>query len=300
MKLGSAYACLRGEDAGVGHGERLVLVQLIKQVAARAELHHKNKVAGRDEPGVLVGDEGVRYLGEDLCLLHDVLDLAHRDDVNLDHLLESIHATTHFEFATTHLAEGALAKSPLRYEHVGERKRLLCLVELMILRHAIRSGGRNSAVAVFDAAGHLYAAVGVFAHGEQRVERPQQPLEGTTVHAHYLRRGGRGDGSIRRRTGSQREFSEVIPGLAPRQLAVRSSLGHRNLAFDDDVKVRPLVTFVDNPLVRRHADFLERINHSVALVFVEWREERHLLEETFVHARLSNMDMDMDGGGAQR
>ena len=55
---------LTHEDARVGHAEGLMLVELVKEVAARAKLHDEDEVARRDEAGELVGHEGVRDLEE--------------------------------------------------------------------------------------------------------------------------------------------------------------------------------------------------------------------------------------------
>ena len=69
------HARLRDEDARVGVAKLLLLVQLVEEVAARAELHDENEVARRDDGAVLVGDERVRDGREEARLLHDVLHL---------------------------------------------------------------------------------------------------------------------------------------------------------------------------------------------------------------------------------
>ena len=73
--LGRAVGRLRDVDAHVVDGEASPLVELVEEVAARAELHHEEQVGARDERGVLVRHEGVRDRGEDARLVHDVLHL---------------------------------------------------------------------------------------------------------------------------------------------------------------------------------------------------------------------------------
>ena len=75
MLCGGRQPRLRDEDAHIVEGEVLPPVELVKEVAARAELHDQDEVARRDDRAVLVGHEGVRDRGEDACLLHDVLHL---------------------------------------------------------------------------------------------------------------------------------------------------------------------------------------------------------------------------------
>ena len=151
-----------------------MLIQLVEQVAARAELHDENEVGRGDEASPLVGDEGMRYPIEDLRLLHNVLHLAHRDNVRLLHLLECEDLARAPHAASAHRTERTFAERPFGHCEVTQRHRALRLDVLVLVVHldacARAAGALRACVACLLP--QLGAARCVLAHREQFPQRP--------------------------------------------------------------------------------------------------------------------------------
>mmetsp|Transcript_39142 Transcript_39142/g.86039 ORF Transcript_39142/g.86039 Transcript_39142/m.86039 type:complete len:527 (+) Transcript_39142:133-1713(+) len=258
---------LHDEDAGVREREGLVLVQLVEHVAARTELHDEDQVGLRDDGAELVRDERVNNARQDLRLLHDVLDLAHGDDVSFHHLLERVDLPRLLVNTPPHLTKGALAKRVLGHVEVLQNQRTRRFLEGEVRRN-LADAGRVCAVALAPGfvVRHLDAARRVLAQREQRVERAEQPLERPSVHPDHLARVGGDHGRYRRGARLQRELAKVVSARAARENRRLAALSNHNLSLDDDVEVRPRFPLLDDLLVNLVRNLLERVDHPIALV----------------------------------